>query len=510
MTTVAAVLPPALEKSLHWLRAHGTLDDGATLDTILIIIVIFLVAMPRSRPSRKKTPLLMLAVYPLACAMRSLYPQNSALRVFLECVGLFFLLVGLGRIILLTLTVGILERVRKPISKISLDMVMFTIVIGAFLAVLHEAGVETGALFTGSAVLTAVLGFALRDTLGNLFAGLAIQLQRPFEIGDWIQYDLNNFHIGKVTEINWRATKVITLDLAEVILPNGMLGNAYIRNFTKPDPWSRRSVFVIAPYDIPPNRVRQIILEAIPGSFGVLDYPPPSVVTNEFKDRGVEYWVRFFTTEFGTRDRVDGEVRDRIWYALARNGIEIPVATHHVQLTPLPPPPPKPPEEAISERVRRLSSIDLFAVLPEADVRRLALQAQPHLFAEGEIIIRQGDPGQTLFLLEKGEVSVRARTETHASIEVARLGPGSFFGEMSLLTGSPRAATVTAVNECRVLAVNKTALEPIIHDHPQLAEHMSKVLAERRKALADRLASEPEPEPEPLDLFDRIREFFSI
>jgi small-conductance mechanosensitive channel len=116
-----------------------------------------------------------------------------------------------------------------------------------------------------------------------------------------------------------------------VIIPNGQLAQASIRNFTKPDRWSRRSLFVVTPYSVSPQRVQKIILEAIRGSFGVLDSPAPSVVTNAFTDRGVEHWVRLFTTEFDKRDRVDGMARDRIWFALARHGIEIPVATHAVR-----------------------------------------------------------------------------------------------------------------------------------------------------------------------------------
>ena len=201
----------------------------------------------------------------------------------------------------------------------------------ALVVVLWEAGAAAGELFAGSAVLTAVLGFALRDTLGNVVAGLAIHAEHPFEVDDWIQYDTNAAHVGKIVEINWRATKVITLDLAYVIIPNSQLAQASIRNFTKPDPWSRRSLFIVAPYEIPPQRVQSIMLEAVRGSFGVLDSPAPSVVTNNYTERGIEYWVRIFTTEFGQGGRVDGLARDRIFYALARNGIRIPVSTHFGQ-----------------------------------------------------------------------------------------------------------------------------------------------------------------------------------
>lgn len=490
-----------------WVRYHFTLDNGASLPIIALVVLLLLVAVPAPRWKRIGPPLLLILIYPLMSALRFLYPADSIIPFACHEIGVFFLLVGLGRGVLVVVSAAVLERFGRPVSKISLDLMTVAIIFGAVLVVLHDIGVEAGALFTGSAVATAVLGFALRDTLGNLFAGLALQIERPFVLGDWIQYDDNAYHVGKVIEINWRATKVLTLDEAEVILPNGQLANAFIRNFTQPEPWSRRSVFVVAPYGEAPNHVRQIILAAIADSWGVLENPPPSVVTYDFKDRGVEYWVRFFTSEFGRRDRVDGEVRDRIWYALARHGIEIPVATHAVRLTTLPPPDTAT-DNALETRARHLARIDVFAVLPEERLRDLAAEARPCLFAEGEVIIRQGDAGETVYLVERGQVSVRAQAAI-GSLEVTKLGPGAFFGEISLLTGAPRSATVVALSECMVLAVDKHALEPILRGHPEVAESMSRVLAERRGQMNSLLSNAPATPVQSHDLFDRIVQFFS-
>ena len=156
---------------------------------------------------------------------------------------------------------------------------------------------------------------------------------------------------------------MITLDLAYVIVPNSQLAQASIQNFTKPDPWSRRSLFIVAPYEIPPQRVQSIMLEVVRGSFGVLDSPAPSVVTNNYIERGIEYWVRIFTTEFGQRDRVDGMARDRIFYALARNGIRIPVSTHLVRMTQLLAHVEEPQGNIGSERAMRLRSAGVLGML---------------------------------------------------------------------------------------------------------------------------------------------------
>jgi hypothetical protein len=403
-----------------------------------------------------------------------------------------------------------LERIRKPLPRIVIDVLRWITVVIAFVALLHEGGINAQNLFTGSAMLTAALGFALKDTLGNVFAGLAIHAEHPFEVGDWIQYDTNPAHIGRVVEVNWRATKVITLDEAYVIIPNGQLAQASIRNFTKPDPWSRRSLFIIAPYSVPPQRIQTIILDAIRGSFGVLEHPNPSVVTNDFKDRGVEYWVRFFTKDFDKRDRVDGMARDRIWYALARHGIELPVATHAVRLTPLPRAEPEPVEAAVARRAAALASAPLFASLGDDLTHRLAAESFDRVYAIGEPVTREGDPGASMFVIISGRVEVTVRAGDGSAIRLADLGAGESFGEMSLLTNGPRTATVTACEETRVIELDKEPLRHAFEAKPALVEELGHLLQKRAAERAQAMVGAPPAAPEEQDIFRTIRDFFSL
>jgi len=359
-------------------------------------------------------------------------------------------------------------------------------------------------------VVTAVLGFALKDTLGNVFAGLAIHAEHPFEIGDWIQYDDNPAHIGRVVEINWRATKVITLDEAYVIIPNGQLAQASIRNFTKPEPWSRRSLFVVTPYAVPPQRVQEVVLAAVRGSFGVLDEPAPSVVTNAFTERGVEHWVRLFTTEFDKRDRVDGKARDRIWYALARVGIDIPVATHAVRMTPLPPPPVEDEAAVLERRAAALAAVGLLEPLGEGLVRRLAAESVERLFGRGETVIRQGDQGTTMFVVLAGRVEVTVREGDGPPVQLAELAAGDYFGEMSMMTGAPRVASITAIEETRLLEIGKETFRHALESRPELVEELGRTLKRRMDRRTAAVAGAPTPDPEVQDLFKKIRDFFSM
>ena len=491
------------------LRSFMGFDLQREFAVVLGAVVLLAAVLPRQRRRLAIWPAALLAGAALALLLPQFYPESPRAPAEALAIAKFLLLSSLLLALLRIGAVGIWERFGHPVSRIVLDVVGWMLVGVALVATLYDAGIEAGDLFTGSAVVTAVLGFALKDTLGNVFAGLAIHAEHPFEVGDWIQYDALPAHVGRVVEINWRATKVLTLDDAHVIIPNGQLAQASIRNFTKPTACSRRSLFVVTPYDVPPQRVQALILEAIHGSFGVLEQPAPSVVTHAFTERGVEHWVRLFTTAFDQRDRVDGMARDRIWYALARHGIRIPVATHAVQLSE--PPRPESPAAAIERRVECLERIDLLEPLNPGLVRRLAESSSDRLFAAGEQVVRQGDAGTSMFVILAGrvEVTVREAADGRAAT-LAILGPGEHFGEMSLMTGAPRMATVTATEETRLLKIGKESFAAILASEPEIVEALGKSLRNRLEERSRAIAGSAQPVSEPQDLLRTIREFFGL
>jgi len=490
-------------------RLHEFLNvfSGSIFLINVALTGLLILILPRPQRRQVMGQGILLVCYVLLSLLQLVLPS-----VFLENCALFCLLSALGFTLLLFFQTQVLQRLGKRLPRIGLDILHLVILSGVLIIVLHRAGVDPTALITGSAVLTAVIGIALRDTLANLIAGLTFQLQPPFEIGDWIQFDNTAQNIGEVTEMNWRATRIVTIEKVEVVLPNGPLAQAHIRNYTKPQRWSRRSAYVVAPFATPPNRVRQIILDAIRGCWGVCTQPPPSVVTSAFTERGVEYWIRFFTEEFGSRDAVDSGVRDRIWYAFAREGIAIPTATHSVMMTQLPPPPVPTDQELVARRKLLLAAVPIFTVLPDSALSQLAVNSREELYSQGEDVIRQGERTHAMYLMEQGEVVVTARHGEGSPVEIARLGKGSVFGEMSLLTGETRSATVTAVAECRLLVVDKSALEPVLRQCPDVAERISNVLVEKQKVLQNRLNENPGmPKQESQgNVFERIREFFDF
>lgn len=480
-----------------------------------LIAVLGLLLPARARGSIRQ-PLIFVALHvAIYLGSQALTLDADSARVA-HFLALLFLLASIGRsAVLLVVDVIFGRRLVRPVPKIIRDLTQVVVYLSVLLFALPAVGIAPGSLLTTSALFTAVIGLSLQDTLGNLFAGLAIQLQRPFDVGDWIQFDADAKNIGKVLEVNWRATKVLTLDLVEVIVPNGALAKAPIRNFTKPSTVSRRSVYVYAPADVAPHEVHAAILGAIEGSFGVAKEPAPSVVTNQFvPDSGVEYWVRFFSDRFDVRDRVDGEVRDRIWYAFRRFGIDMPATRRSVFLQEVTEASRAKEEDArVERRARALARIDFFAAISADDQRRLAQAATLRMYGTGEVIMRQGEFARELYVVERGEVALTA-TSGVAQIELARLKEGEVFGERGAITGEPRMATVRAVTDCEVVVIGQDAFQDILEKSPSVAESLSEILAERQIAY-DRLASAAPESVRPVketqaQILERIRRFFSL
>ena len=224
---------PGVPTILDQVRLHDG-DVIRELIAAVVVLVVFLLTAPRPRKRLAIASMVLLGLSPLPVLVGFLFPEERS-GVGYSLFGVrFFALASLFHSTLLVAAVSVWERLAGPMQKIFLDVFRWLTVVLAFVVILLEAGVDPAGIFAGSAIISAAIGFASKDTLGNLFAGLAIHAEHPFEVGDWIQYDDNTAHIGEVVEINWRATKVITLDLAHVIIPNGQLAQASIRNFTKP------------------------------------------------------------------------------------------------------------------------------------------------------------------------------------------------------------------------------------------------------------------------------------
>jgi small-conductance mechanosensitive channel len=329
-------------------------------------------------------------------------------------------------------------------------------------------------LLTTSAVSAVVLGFALQDTLGNAFAGLAIQSERPFHVGHWVK--IAEFD-GRVVEVTWRATKLRTKAGNLVILPNNVVSKEAITNYSEPAAPMRLSAEVGASYLTPPNQVKAAILEAVRHCPHVLSAPAPDVALQAFDASAITYIAFFWINDFAVEEVARDEVRTAIYYAFQRRGIEIPWPIQVEYSREWKEREPREKADAIETVLLR---VDLFAGMPAEFRRELALTAASAIYGAGETIVRQGDPGQSMFVVAEGSVSVVIEDTRK---EVARIEAGGYFGEMSLLTGEPRSATVLAVGDVEVIEIGVELFRRLAAIHPEALDRVGAAALARRAGL---------------------------
>jgi len=335
-------------------------------------------------------------------------------------------------------------------------------------------------LLTTSAVGAVVLGFALQDTLGNLFAGLAIQIEKPFRVGHWIQVEDRE---GQVHEITWRATKLRTKGGQFLVVPNSVMGKEPVLNFSEPTVPSRVEVEVGASYSTPPNDVKRAVLEAIANAPLAMRTPEPQVVIKSFGASAIDYLALFWIEDYATDRLARDQVRTNIWYTFRRYNIEIPFP---IQVQYERPEEPARTDAHVTAAADRLGSVDLFSTQSLEARQHLATAARHHLFAAGEAMVREGAEGDSMFVLMSG----RARVILEPSgREVAVIPAGGFFGEMSMLTGDRRTATVRAIDDTQALEISAADFRELAVANPALLEHISATVMARRTALDEARAS---------------------
>lgn len=369
--------------------------------------------------------------------------------------------------------------------------------------------VDPLALIALPTVATAVVGFALKDAIARLASG--IRLGRLIHVGDWVTLVDKE---GVVTDIALDYITIRTRAHDYVMLPNDIVSRSTIINHSRPENLCARAIFVEASYAHPPKQVTQILTQSALAVTGVAADPAPISFVQAFKESGIGYKLKFYLTEYANRERIEGEVMAYVWYAFRRNGIEIPYPQRVVHM-PQPPDPTTLRTLESADLEQRLHAIDFLAVLDAQAIRALAEHAQTRVYLPGELVVREGEPGEEFFVIMDGEAEVVIKTGDR-STPVATLAKGQFFGELSLLTGAPRSATVRAKSQLTVTVIGKHAMSHIMSRNPGLAEKFAMVLAARQSELAttretaDRAAKMRLGAEDGRSLTTRILEFFRL
>lgn len=417
---------------------------------------------------------------------------------FLRVTWMLAFAFGAVRLVV-ALALAVRRRFRPgPSAKIQRDVVDFLLYVVCAIPILKtQLKIDVTTLLGTSAVVSLVLGFALQDTLGNLFAGISLQLERPFDVGDFIRVGP---HEGRVVQIAWRSTRLETVRRELVTVPNSQVAKDHLVSFSG----SGGVAFELqigAAYAAPPNLVKSEILETLRESPLVLDEPAPWVRVQSFDDNAVHYLVRVYLEDYASLPHARDEVLSRLWYRFARAGIEIPFPQRVVHLRQGEPAPARVAAEL-------LGRLELFAPFSPPELEAIARAAVERRFGVGEAIVTEGREGSTFFVVVAGRVSVRLAIGK----EIAVLGRGQGFGEMSLLTGEPRAASVVALEDSTLLELDRQVFAQHFAEHPDRAAQLAELLEQRRGELdlatrAGGLGSAPAREAR---MLDRLREIFRL
>src|SRR5438552_989690 len=350
--------------------------------------------------------------------------------------------------------------------------IIFLIVLLLILSYGYHAETQLKGLLAGSGVVAIIVGFAGQNLFAGIIGGVSIQINRPFKVGDWLQV---GDRFAEVMEINWRSTRLCTNDNIYLDIPNNEIVRTTIINLHYPTEVHAMRIRVGVDYNMPPNRVKDALVRAAQSAKNVLPSPPVKVFLVEFGDHAVTYEIKYYMGNHARFNETNDAVRTNVWYELKRQRINIPYPIRTLQLERRSQPAPEGDEEA---RVV-LRGEPLFQCLSDSQIDNLVKQSELNHFGRGERVIEEGAEGDSMFILLRGAAEVSV-SKNGSTIPVATLSSGDCFGEMSLLTGEKRSATVRADGDCYVMEISKHVMGEVIRDSPECLKQLSELLAKRK------------------------------
>lgn len=370
------------------------------------------------------------------------------------------------------------------------DIMAFLLIIGLiFFCTKFILNKELTGLLITSTVFSAVIGLALQGTLSNLFSGLALQVASPFKLHDWVNL---GGHEGEIISQNWRSITLLTRENHRVSLTNRFVSEDVIINYSKPSRRELISFIIVLDYSHPPNEVKQIMRDLI-NEMEEIDLDPingPVVV--DYMDSGIKYAMKYWIHDYADIVRIEDKVLTRLWYKLKREDIIIPYPTQSLQMHMMPDPP-KPKTQLSRKSISSfLSKRKWLKSMDKEKIDKLAKQCEIRLYAQNDLIVRQNDSGDSMFIIYTGSTDVLIKSEKGKNIKIADKRQGEFFGEMSLLTGEKRTASIVANQDCIVLIINRMAFKKILYTDKKLLSQFIDGLEENKSGIAKAIYAELE------------------
>jgi small-conductance mechanosensitive channel len=366
-------------------------------------------------------------------------------------------------------------RARAP--KLFQDLLrVLLVVIGAAIVLSVVWRRDLGGLVAALGVGSIVLGLALQETLGNLMSGIAMLFERPFSIGDWIEVGSNR---GEVVQINWRSVHLRTIDRNLLVIPNSALGRETIINFSAPTRLQTVRVSFSFALNDPPNRVKDMLRNTALKTPQVAAEPAPEAHALEFENDRIRYQAVLCLDNPKMYRKLIDTYTTRVWYAAQRAGLRLPLPTaveyeikEHPQAAP-----------DIEPVISRLTGVAALADLEQSRLRQLAEGNDRLWFGAGEIILKQGEMSEAVYVIDAGRAITRYQTDAGEDREILQLGDGELFGETALTRGQPNPTSIVADTDLMVLRIPLTLLESLLEVHPQTAHRLANLIDLRSDAL---------------------------
>lgn len=378
------------------------------------------------------------------------------------------------------------RRGKAHFSTITKDLLMLVLWFVVVMVVLYtDFGVQPLSILTTTTVFAAVLGFALQETLGNIFSGLSLSMGRPFEPGDWIR---SGTHVGQVKGIAWRATTIVTRANERLEIPNSVIAKDTLYNYATG--CVRDEIAVGISYGVPPNHVREVVLTLLRDVPQVLRDPPPEVQVGSYGDFAIQYEIKYWIADYGAQERVRDRVASSLWYALRRHSIEIPfpIRTVHVRDAGR-----DEDEKADAQFERELMSdlrqVDWLRGLSDDELRLLVPTVAVRQFGAGEMLMRAGEQGDSMFIVRSGTAEVFGHTADGQIRHLGNYARGDFTGEMALMTGEPRTASVRATTDLEVIEMDREGFTRLFKEHPDAAAGIGDIIAARNRDRLEKISS---------------------
>jgi small-conductance mechanosensitive channel/CRP-like cAMP-binding protein len=381
---------------------------------------------------------------------------------------------------------SVTRRGKVHFSSIFRELLMLVLWFVVVMALLYtDFGIQPISILTTTTVFAAVLGFALQETLGNIFSGLSLSIGRPFDPGDWIR---SGTHLGQVKGIAWRATTIVTRANERLEIPNSVIAKDALFNYASGHVCDEITVGIS--YGVPPNHVREVVLTLLRDVPQVLREPPPEVLAWDYSDFAIQYRIKYWIADYGVQERVRDRVASSLWYALRRHSIEIPFPTRTVHVRDAG----RDEDENADAQFERelmadLRQVDWLGGLSDEELRLLVPTVEVRQFGAGEMLVRIGEVGESMFIVRSGRAEVLGQTADGQVRHIAEIGRGVITGEMALMTGEPRTASVRAITDLEVIEMDREGFTRLFKEHPDAAASIGDIIAARNRDRLEKLSS---------------------